>query len=506
MAVIDSLASDGFLSARLDSTRADSLFVVLGPRVVVRAVEVLGGSDGLAAGWRTQPGTPYRSRDLRRDLADAARALSQRGFVDATLSPRVVLVSDRLADVTVQVDAGVRAPVVGVELAGGRTPARSFASRRAGVTEPRDAESIDLARIQSALEATGLYASVGTPVLARGADGELVYQVPVVEAPPGAFDLVLGYLPPSGGAGGGVVGRGQVDLRNPLGGGRSASVEIERTPGLASSFSVSASDPFVAGSPLGAGVAFRGTSRDSTLSRQRLAAEIRYPFDLGLELVATLARETVRPGTFGAQEVDGRARVRRTDDVLVGVGVALARLDRVRNPRRGLSLWVAVEQGRRGGEAVALGPGARRRLVVESRGFVPTRRRQTAVIGIDATVTQQQPGGDGLYDEGDLIRFGGAASFRGYDEATFLARSYVRALAEYRVLFDDASFAFAFSDVGAFDRPATPGLEALRRTLIGYGLGVRVQTAIGLATISYALNPDLGVGAGKVHVGLTVGL
>ena len=36
--------------------------------------------------------------------------------------------------------------------------------------------------------------------------------------------------------------------------------------------------------------------------------------------------------------------------------------------------------------------------------------------------------------------------------------------------------------------------------------GLRVQTAIGLATVTYALSPDLSVGQGKVHVGLAVGL
>ena len=128
------------------------------------------------------------------------------------------------------------------------------------------------------------------------------------------------------------------------------------------------------------------------------------------------------------------------------------------------------------------------------------------MVGLDGTITQQTPGADGLVDEGDLVRFGGAASFRGYDEDVLLARSYARLLAEYRVLFDAASFAFAFLDAGGLDRPAVPGLDAERRGLLGYGAGLRLQTALGLATVTYALNPDLSAGRGKIHVGLTVGL
>ena len=121
-------------------------------------------------------------------------------------------------------------------------------------------------------------------------------------------------------------------------------------------------------------------------------------------------------------------------------------------------------------------------------------------------MTQQRVGAGAVVDEGDLVRFGGAASFRGYDEQALLARSYGRALAEYRLLIDDVSFAFAFVDAGALDRPAVPGAAADTRGLLGYGAGLRVRTGLGLATVTYALNPDLSLGRGKVHVGLTVGL
>ena len=508
-ALVDSLAADGFLLARLDSTRADTAFVTPGPPAVVRTLEMVGAThlDAPTRGWRTQEGVRFRARDLRADLARTAARYAEAGYADARLVPDVgVADGGRAVDVAVRVDAGPESPVVGVELAGASSPSRAFASRQTGVTEPTPPSRLRPGDVRARLEASGLYTEVGEPVLARDAAGDLVLQVPVVEAPPGAFDVVLGYLPPTGGAPGGLVGSGRVDLRNLFGGGRAASVELERTPGLASAFSVVASDPFVLGSPLGAGLSFEGTSRDSTLSRQRLAADLQYALDPSLALVASLARESVRPGVFGAQVVDGRPRVRRTDDVLVGVGIVYARLDRPRNPRRGLTLDVLAEQGRRRGGVVEAAPGSRRRLTLRSRLFIPTFTRQAFLVGADATVTQQQPGLDGLVDEGDLVRLGGAASFRGYDEDAFLARSYVRGVAEYRLLLDDVSFAFAFLDAGGFDRPAAPGLAAERRALVGYGAGLRLATGLGVATVSYALNPGIGPSRGKVHVGLQVGL
>ena len=506
-AALDTLAARGFLLARIDSTTHAAVFATPGPRAVVRRLDVVGAEAVSVGDWRTREGEGFSARDLERDLQEAAAVYAARGFVDARLVPTVeVADGGRAVDVTVQVTEGGEAPVVAVELAGARSPSRAYASRRVGLDEPTPPSALSLPRVRELLVSSGLYSEVGDPVLARDADGALVLQVPVVEAPPGAFDVVLGYLPPEGGNEGGIVGSGRIDLRNPFGGGRTAAIALERTPGLASSFAVAVADPFVLGSPVGVGLSFEGASRDSTLSRQRLAVDLRYALDPTLDLVASLASESVRPGPYGAEEVDGRPRVRRTDDVLFGVGLVLTRLDRPRNPRRGVALELLAEQGRRGGETLETAPGARRRLTLQSRLYAPTFARQAAVLGLDATVSQQAAGLDGLVDEGDLVRFGGAASFRGYDEDVFLARSYARLLAEYRVLFDDVSFAFAFADVGGFDRPAVPGLEAERRALVGYGAGLRLATGVGLATITYALNPDLSAGRGKVHVGLTLGL
>ena len=508
-AALDSLAARGFLIARLDSTRADTAFVWAGPRARIESLHVVGAAalPDPMAGWGSRQGGAFEMRTLRQDLGQTAARYARLGRVEARLVPDLQIADGgRAVSIIVRVDEGPEAAVVGVELVGARSPSRTFASRRAGLTEPSPASRVDVAQIRSRLDATGLYLDVGQPTLARAEDGSLLLQVPVVEAPPGAFDVVLGYLPPTGEGGGSVVGSGRVDLRNLFGGGRAASVSLERTPGLASSVSVAVSDPFLLGSPLGAGLAFEGASRDSTLARQRIAASLQYALDPTLDLVATLAGEAVRPGTYGAALVDGRPRVRRTDDVLVGVGIVFARLDRPRAPRRGIALDVLAEQGRRGGDGLGMGPGSRRRLTVRGRVFLPTRAQQGLVLGADATVTQQQAGPDGLIDEGDLVRLGGAATFRGYDEDQFLARSTLRALAEYQVRFDDASYLFGFTDAGGFDRPAGPGVAAERRTLLGYGAGLRVTTALGLATVTYALNPDLGPTRGKVHIGLQVGL
>ena len=521
-AVLDTLAARGFPAARVDSVRGADVYAALGPATRVASVEVVGSeavaAGRLRAGWATREGAVYSAPRLAADLRASALALAALGYADAVLVPTVTAGEGGAVAVSVRVDEGAPAEVAGVELVGARRPSRAFASRVAAVGPGASLADLDLGRVRAALDATRLYDEVGEPVVARTDDGRVVVQVPVREAPPGSFDAVLGVLTPADGRDLEVVGNGRVNLRNPFGGGRALDVELERNPGLASSFLLAARDPFVLGTPIAVGLRFEGESRGTPapFTRQRYAAEVGYALAPGLSLVAGLTAEAVRPGVAAGGVVGGGAGgaegaappVRRSDALYVGAGVVLDRLDAPRNPRRGLALRLYAEGGRPRSTSpdptVLLETGPRRRLDAAVRGYLPTFRRQAAVLGLDARVVQG--GTADALDEGDLFRVGGARTLRGYDEEAFRGRAVGRLLAEYRLLFDADSYGLAFVDLGYVDRPALGATPPETRVLPGYGLGVRVRTGLGLASLSYALNPDLPLGRGKVHVGVAVGL
>ena len=508
------LADRGYVYARVDSASASRVYVTLGLPAQVEAVEVVGASTlaDLAAGWSTREGAPFDAIRLAEDLDAAAERYLAEGFPDVELVPSVEAGGDGVR-VRVEVTEGLRARLAGVEVTGGRSPSRALVTRLAGLRAGAPFRPVDARALRRELEASGLYESVGEPVLARDGEGRLVVQVPVEDGPPGTFDLVLGYLPPAEGPGG-VVGSGRLQLRNPFGGGRRVDVALDRTPGLVSAFDLAVSDPFAAGLPLRLTGVFSGYARDSTFSRQRLRGEAATRVAPGLEVSLSLAREAVSPGPFGADTLGGRPRVQRSAALFAGAGLAFRALDAPLNPRRGLVLDVAAEQGRRRraadpGRGVEASSALQRRLALRARGYIPTFARQTTVLGADAglVLTGRDEGGVAAqYDEGELIRFGGATSLRGYDEDAFLGSVVARVLAEYRVLLGPRTFAFAFGDLGYADQPALPDRPAVRDVLPGYGAGLQVRTGLGLATVTYALNPDLPAGRGKVHVGLSVGL
>jgi outer membrane protein assembly factor BamA len=358
-----------------------------------------------------------------------------------------------------------------------------------------------------------IFQSVGAPQLRVAADGGTVLQIPVEEAAPGAFDFVLGYLPPSQTRDSGqLVGSGHLLLKHLFGDGRTAEFTLDRRPGRTSIFDVSLADPYLFGLPLRVGGHFRGEQRDSTYGERVYELNGGYRLGNGLELTATLSREVVRPGPAGTQFLDGRQQIPRATTLFYGAGVRYEQVDRPQNPRRGLAVDVQFAQGRKerrlrritaNGDTTRIADSFRQeRLQGRIRAYLPLFDRQVLAVGGDGSVLLSQD-----YDRSDLFRLGGATSLRGYDEDRFLGNVVARGLVEYRLQLDRASYAHAFFDLGYVSRPALEATTAIRGWHPGYGLGLRLQTAIGRISATYALNPEVQSPAnGRVHLGLSVGL
>jgi len=517
-AVLHRVQREGYYFAAVDSARvgaeAATLFVTRGPRVEVSEIRLEGiaalDAEPFRSRMQTQPGQVFDPDVLRADVDELLAAYERVGYplAQAEVETSVTDGDPPGLRVTIRVAEGETLALSGIELVpAGRTDP-DFVARQTGLVPGESLGAFEPERIRRDLEEMQLFEEVGTPELALGADGATV-RVPVTEAPPGSFDLVLGYLPPGAtGEPGSVVGNGSLVLRNLFGQGRALSLQLVRNPGLVSSLDVRLADPFVLGLPLRLEAQFSGYQQDSTFQRQRYGLEVGYRLAPGLLALVTASREFVDAGIAGATLVDGRQRIPEANAWFAGAGLRYSRLDQRINPRRGLAVATTLEQGvkRRDlgadtADVAAPVNVSQQRLLAEARLFLPTLRRQVLALGVDAAFLL----GD-VYDDSDLFRYGGATSLRGYDEEQFRGNIVVRLLVEYRYQIDRTSYAFLFSDIGYIDRPDTPGVTGDRLFRPGYGFGIQYRTPLGLIAVSYALNPDDGPTRGKVHVGLSFGL
>ncbi|MDH3244582.1 MAG: BamA/TamA family outer membrane protein, partial [Saprospiraceae bacterium] len=108
-----------------------------------------------------------------------------------------------------------------------------------------------------------------------------------------------------------------------------------------------------------------------------------------------------------------------------------------------------------------------------------------------------------LYDN-ELFRIGGTRLLRGFNEESIRSNFYSILTLEYRLLFDRNSNLFIFSDLGYF-RQHTANIER-SDTPVGLGIGMNLETKIGVFGISYAIGKQEGdpfnFRTGKIHFGM----
>ncbi len=526
--LVEELRRDGYYYAQLDSTVVDTtgssstvrLHGRRGPQVDVGRLHIQGAASVSASEVRrlmdTQEGAPFDPKRFEADVQalldryeNAGHPLAQirvtETKIDTASPPRLQL--------TLQIDEGPSLWFKRMDVSDDARTSPGLLARLAGLKRGAPLTNYDPDAIRKSLRESPFLESVGVPTLRVTPDGGAIIQVPIEEAPPGAFDLALGYLPPSPPRGEGqLVGSGRLLLEHLFGGGRRLDLTLDRRPGQASIFDLSISDPYIFGLPFRLTGQFEGEQRDSTYGKRSYGLDAGYQFGAAFELTGSFSREVVTPGQAGARLRDGRQRVPRSRTFFYGLGIRYESIDRPVNPRRGVRVNVQVEQGRKRRafqRVTAEGDTTRQRESSRQdrfrstvRAFVPLFDRQVLVVGGDGSVLRSRD-----YDRSDLFRFGGAQSLRGYDEDRFLGNVILRGLVEYRVQLDRRSYAYAFGDLGYVARPELGPAPATREWRPGYGLGAQIQTDIGLITTTYALNPEVATPAdGRLHLGLSLGL
>jgi len=102
----------------------------------------------------------------------------------------------------------------------------------------------------------------------------------------------------------------------------------------------------------------------------------------------------------------------------------------------------------------------------------------------------------------EKLPLGGTRSLRGYRERQFLGFRTGWFSLEYRLLLGKYSRVFVFLDAGAYsDRTPQQGNFTVGK--IGYGVGIRAESRVGIVGIDYGLGEGDGILDGKVHLQIT---
>jgi len=107
-------------------------------------------------------------------------------------------------------------------------------------------------------------------------------------------------------------------------------------------------------------------------------------------------------------------------------------------------------------------------------------------------------------EDSDYFRIGGTRFIRGYRNEQFLASRIASQNFELRYAVSRKGFLFGFFDAGYYFRPFDQINNYPEQSgfLYGYGVGIRLETGLGLIGVSYALNKESSFLDGLINFGL----
>ena len=437
--------------------------------------------------------TPALHREIRRFLT----RMAERGFPFAAVHiDSVLLHSGNAYSIALRVVPGERVRIDSVEIIGNSITRKHVIERELPLKKGSLFNESLMSEIPSRLMRLGFFKSVSPPELLIHGAGKGIIRFRVEEGNTNLFNGVIGYNPGTGNSPGYFTGLLDLKFRNLLGTGRQISAFWEKRTRNTQELALRFKEPWLLGWPVHLEGGFQQIIQDTLYIRRNLDFKVQWPLVDKMEVIGRLSRYSVSPDSTGL-----RLSIPPSKALSAGVGLSYASTDDPYNPRQGAEFHTLLETISK--QITPLDGNAsiyrQRRVSVDAAWYLPIRRFQVLSVAMHwRQVTSTEP----VVSITDQFRFGGARTLRGYREEQFRGSRVAWMNLEYRYLLGPRSRAFVFYDLGYFYR-IEDNLEKVENLKQGYGIGVRLETRLGMIGLDYGLGEGDKWLQGKIHLSLT---
>ena len=515
--ILDLYKNQAYLHTRVDSVsmkrdtvRRDievRVFLTEGKPSVMRQIEFDGcrifSSSDLIAVMRMHKGDLFISSILEQDVQSILQLYERTGYPLAKVVIQNVSFTDSAeemsATVQIHIDEGKELHITQLRVEGNNTTKEYVISREARLHTNELFRSDLPEKIKQRLDHLQLFSSVSLPELYVTDTGQAGLDVRVVEGNQNSFDGVIGYVPSSTAGGSGyVTGLVNISLRNLFGTGRKLSARWYQENQSSQETELHYFEPWVASYPVNAQIGYFQRKQDSTF--------VKMQYDLTAELMVTdefsLGASFSQCGVYPTAGY-GSSIMPESKTTSVGVSIRYDSRDNPTTPAQGILYSTEYQTGSKQTSVSELFPAEEKsntqRLVFDLSSYLSVFLRQVL-----ATELHLRDFSSSTMDVSDLFRLGGASTLRGYREGQFLGSRVVWTNIEYRFLVAPRSFFYGFVDIGYIVQPviAAIGMTASEQSKIGYGIGVRMDSSLGLIGVSFAFGEGDTFSTSKIHIRL----
>lgn len=349
-------------------------------------------------------------------------------------------------------------------------------------------------KITKRLRRLSIFSRVNMPEYFIDQDGKGTLTLSITEGNTNSFDGIIGYIPAASAREKGYFsGLVNVSFRNLFGTMRAFSLKWQQVSRASQDLEINYFEPWLFGLPINLYSSFFQRKQDSTYVQRNVGVRSEVLVSEFLSFNLTINSERVIPS---AEKTI--ALLNNSSSISIGGGMKYDTRDDFFFPNEGLIFRTDYfyirkeisEQTTAAKTSIDL-----RKIMADFDYYQPTFSNQIFTVGLHG---RELRGND--FDLSDLFRLGGTNTLRGYEENQFSGSRLLWMNNEYRLLLAKKNFVFVFLDVGYYYRNFMN--ENLSKIKYGYGLGVAVDSPLGILKVNYALGEGDSISKGKIHFGI----
>lgn len=350
--------------------------------------------------------------------------------------------------------------------------------------------------VKRRLDRLQLFSSVSRPEFFLNQQEQGGLLVKVQEGNPNRFDGIIGYVPsPKPGASGYVTGLVDLQFRNLFGTARRLAARWSREDQNTQELGLQYFEPWIASYPVNGQVGFVQRIQDSTYVRRKSDVTLDFLLNDQLSIGGIFSRTNVIPS-----QSYGRTVLAKSQETSIGLSVTFDTRNDPVTPMTGLFYRTEYDLGAKDVYASTIfsaSSNSTQRVLMDLDYYL-----QPLLDQVIAAELHIQDFRSSITELGDLFRLGGASTLRGYREGQFLGSRLVWSNLEYRFMVAQRSYFYGFFDAGYIVTPNEPlvGIVASEQTKFGYGVGVRMDTNLGLIGVSVGFGEGDTFSTAKLHI------
>jgi len=450
-------------------------------------------------------GMPYSEKYLEKTVQTLLSLAADSGFLnaEASIDDYAIKNQNKTSQVSlnIRIQEKERIRISKISFRGNSYTRDHVLFRELPVAEKEIYSRKKVAKIKDRLNRLGLLKEVRDPVIVMKDKKNIALVIEVVEGNNTSFDGVIGYIPGETARqkDGYFTGLIDLSLHNLFGTGRRLNVYWKKPDRLSEEFELSYLEPWLFDYPLDAGVGLERLVRDTTYVEWQYEFSSSYRLGENFSIISRIHRKLAFPDSAASRE----QRLLRNSVLNGEIGLVYDIRDYPLNPGSGFYYRNTYSYGFKEN----FGPS----FLFDEEEIKKNERIETINVNFEwyqrtisnqviaLNLTAQKVSGNRLQLT-DYFWFGGSRSLRGYRENQFRGEVVSWANLEYRFLLGRNSRIFVFNDWGFYRDSKAAGSQ--NKTYPGYGIGIRLDTGLGIMAVDYGLGKGDSFSEGKIHFGL----